>query len=216
MKETETPKLLTEPPPRPLADIVLEIANRKDAPSYEELEGICEGWVKVAGDLWHPIRDPDDTEGHVSLIDLYDYAQDTLSEIVGANSAKREKIFRGLIKEVSTLGEWAILRNGAMITIPALPEIYLDKGTIRVRPKWFVTGVHAIIIYGLVGVLQQAGKLARCGSCQKFYLKTKKLRVACSDECRRQQRREEARNDMRKLRASARKRHGKSRHRRRS
>jgi len=169
--------------------------------------------------LWNS---PNDARGQVSVIDLYDKARETLAEIINGNSTKRERIFHALFEEAKSLGEWVMLRSGDWMILQALPMIYPNKGRIAIRPGFFITGVHAVVVYGLMEILERPDRLARCDNkeCRKFYLKTPKLRVACSDECRRALRRKEARDAMDNLRkkrrrASGRKSRAKSRSRRR-
>ena len=87
-----------------------------------------------------------------------------------------------LVRESRDASAQAVVQ-GFEIPLPCVPEIIAAQGRVAVKQRWLVTGAHIAVVLGLLELFVDGliDALARCPfeGCQKFYIKTPALRVAC-------------------------------------
>ena len=188
-----------------LIQSVLDLANMKEEiRSIDQVERLFQD--HRGSPLWLTIKKKNDVTGFISLRDKL---RERFESIVAENSKMTEEktdatpkynvaqIKRDIVREFQTdcVETGHILANdlkGKLIDFQfptwGIPTLSFDRhGNLRFDASPLLTGVHSVYLFGLI-LLFVSGlsrNLTRCKRCQNFYLKTKGLRVACSNECKR-------------------------------
>jgi hypothetical protein len=195
MESKKSTKLLT------LSQTALKFANLESVEEWESTNQIFAEYEKIAGALWGKLQN--DYVGLASLRDLREETRDWLDAIIDGGKRKREAVFGELVEDqIPRIHDSAMLRNGEWRPLLGFPQLELVRGRVRVQVAWLITGIHAVVIFGLMEIFTDGlvTKLARCRQCKNFYIETRKLRAACSEECYDELRRVVAKLGMQNLR----------------
>lgn len=161
---------------------MLNFANLEGVDSAQQINEILRPEHPV---LWNQASD-NDGKGLAALAELRKKTRLRLLVLSFGGKARREKILREVVRETRDASAQAEVQGVPVGPLPCVPEIATDKGRVKILNRWLTTGAHATVIFGLLEVFVDGvlDRLARCRGCNHFYVKTPRLRAACSIKCR--------------------------------
>ena len=201
---------------RDLIQGVLDLANIDEIKSTRQVESIFKELPIVKrGPMWNTIPNKKDISGFINLQTTLRQRLETIIDGPYTEEGKmRDVVVRGFHEDsVDTAHILARDLKGKPLDFRfstwGKPTLFVDRrGNLQFSAEPFLTGVHSAMLFGLILLFTSDLKrnLKQCTAkregmpCGKFYLKTKSLRVACSNECRRQRRKKQVAKKVEELR----------------
>jgi len=195
MSRTRPKKVIT------VSQKMLNFANLERVDSAQQINEILRPAHPV---LWNS-ADENDKRGLAALDVLREETCLRLLVLSSGGKARRKEILGKLVREARAASAQGNVQGVPVGPLPCLPEIATDKRGVKILNYWLISGAHAAVIFGLIALFVDGvlDRLLRCKQCQRFYLKTHTLRVACSLDCRRALRIEDVARNVKKLRQKA-------------
>jgi len=177
-----------------LAESLMEFASIEELDTAGEVEDIFKR--HSTGPVWREISDTE-VMGFGDFVRLQATLRGWLQILIAGKPADKKRLAKEIVRVFPDAAETAEIpyqeketgREGRIgLKLIGRPLLAISKeGHIGIQVEPIITGVHAVVLHGMLQLFTQnlAAKIAQCDSCHRYYIKTAKLRVACSKKCKR-------------------------------